>query len=38
MGAAARKKAIERFSPQRIVAQYEAVYQRVMAQPGPCGE
>lgn len=38
MGAAARKKAIERFSPQRIVAQYEAVYQRVCAQPGPCGK
>jgi N-acetyl-alpha-D-glucosaminyl L-malate synthase BshA len=34
MGEAARKKAVEQFSPERIVSQYEAVYQRVMKLPG----
>lgn len=30
MGEAARKKAVERFSPAAIVSQYEAVYERVL--------
>jgi N-acetyl-alpha-D-glucosaminyl L-malate synthase BshA len=30
MGAAARKKAVEQFSPARIISQYEALYQRVL--------
>jgi len=30
MGAAARKKAVEQFSPARIVSQYEALYERVI--------
>jgi len=33
MGTAARKKAVEQFSPQRIVSQYEVVYQRVIESP-----
>ena len=31
MGQAARKKAVEHFSPQKIVTQYEDVYRRVMS-------
>lgn len=30
MGQAARRKAVERFSPEKIVAQYEALYRRVL--------
>jgi len=36
MGQAARQKAVEKFSPETIVRQYEAVYDRVLAATKPC--
>lgn len=36
MGQSARKKAVEQFSPERIVAQYEAVYDRVLKADKAC--
>jgi N-acetyl-alpha-D-glucosaminyl L-malate synthase BshA len=37
MGEAARKKAVERFSPEKIVSEYEALYQRVIEQQPRAG-
>lgn len=38
MGKAARQKAVEKFSPERIVNQYESVYQRVLSGVPACSK